>query len=89
MHFLDNDAARSACIRADASTSIGQKIVETYVDLEYKCRFSPWFARVASHSNPADDPVSNDLLFPLAFECKQSRTGLASALESMGDLRVH
>ena len=60
VHYLDNDAARSAFIRASASTSLGTTLVTDYVNFEYKCRFSPWFARVASHSNPADQPSRLD-----------------------------
>ena len=58
VHYLDNDAARSAFIRASASTSLGTTLVTDYVNFEYKCRFSPWFA--ASHSNPADQPSRED-----------------------------
>ena len=56
VHYLDNDAARSAFIRASASTSLGTTLVTDYVNFEHKCRFTAWFARVASHSNPADQP---------------------------------
>ena len=41
VHYLDNDAARSAFIRASASTSLGTTLVTDYVNFEYKCRFSP------------------------------------------------
>jgi hypothetical protein len=60
IHYLDNDAARSAFIRASASTSLGTALVADYVNFEYRCHFSPWFARVASHSNPADQPSRLD-----------------------------
>ena len=56
IHYLDNDAARSAFVRAHASTDLGNALIEQYVDFEFTCRFSPWFARVASHSNPSDEP---------------------------------
>ena len=56
VHYLDNDAARSAFVRAHASTDLGAALIAEYVEFEYKCRFSPWFARVASHSNPSDEP---------------------------------
>lgn len=55
-HYLDNDAARSTFIRAGASTSLGTTLVTDYVDFECNRRFSSWFARVASRSNPADQP---------------------------------
>ena len=60
VHYLDNDAARLAFIRADASTTLGAILVADYVDFEYRCYVSPWFARVASHSNPADQPSRLD-----------------------------
>ena len=41
---------------ASASTSLGATLVTDYVNFEHKCRFTAWFARVASHSNPADQP---------------------------------
>jgi hypothetical protein len=52
VHYLDNDGARSAFVRAHASTDFGAALIAEYVEFEYKCRFSPWFARVACHSNP-------------------------------------
>ena len=56
VHYLDNDAARSACIRGDAATPLGRALIQNYISHEYKCRFSPWFSRVPTSSNPADDP---------------------------------
>ena len=56
MQFLDNDAAKSSFVRANAATKLGCALVNSFTEMEYRCRFSPWFARVASHSNPADDP---------------------------------
>ena len=56
VHYLDNDAARSACIRGDAATSLGRALIQDYISHEYKCRFSPWLSRVPTSSNPADDP---------------------------------
>ena len=60
VHYLDNDAARSAFIRANASTTLGSTLIAEYINFEYKCCFSPWFARVASHSNPSDQPSRLD-----------------------------
>ena len=55
VHYLDNDAARSAFVRTHTSTDLGAALIAEYVEFEYKYRFSPWFARVASHSNPSDE----------------------------------
>ena len=51
VHYIDNDAACSALVRADGATRLARALVNQYVDFEYKCKFFPWFARVPSHSN--------------------------------------
>ena len=53
--YLDNDAARSALIRADGSTELSQVLIAELVKLEKDTGILPWFARVPSASNPADD----------------------------------
>ena len=53
--YLDHDAARSALIRADGSTELSQVILAEFVKLEKDTGILPWFARVPSASNPADD----------------------------------
>ena len=88
VHYLDNDAARSAYVRAHASTDLGAALIAEYVEFEYKCRFSPWFARVASHSNPSDEPSRMNFEATLAWASKQSRIGPARALVAVGNHRV-
>jgi hypothetical protein len=41
---------------ASASTSLGTTLTTEYVNFERKCRFAAWLARLASRSNPADQP---------------------------------
>ena len=53
--YLDNDAARSGLIRAEGSTELAQKLISEFVILEKQLRIFPWFARVPTASNPADD----------------------------------
>ena len=53
--YLDNDAARSGMIRAEGSTRLAQVLISEFVKLGKKLRVFPWFARVPSASNPADD----------------------------------
>jgi len=53
--YLDNDAARSGLIRADGSTRLTKAMIGQFVNLEKTLRILPWFARVPSASNPADD----------------------------------
>lgn len=66
---------------------IGRKLVETYVDFEYECRISPWFARVASHSNLADDPSRMQIFLHRGTRHKD-RPDPTSPLESMGYLQM-
>ena len=70
VHYLDNDAARSAYFRAHASIDLGAALIAEYVEFEYKCRFSPWFARVASHSNPSDEPSRMNFEAPWLKQAK-------------------
>ena len=87
VHYLDNDAARSAFIRANASTPLGTTLVADYIEFEYKCCFSPWFARVASHSNPSDQPsrLTSQLL---GWMARTESTLSASAHVRMGNQPV-
>ena len=87
-HYLDNDAAGSAFIPASASTSLGTTLVTDYVNFEYKCRFSPWFARVASHSNPADQPSRLDFSPIWLRDAERFELVLPEHL-SHGNQRVH
>ena len=41
---------------ASASTSLGTTLITEYVNFEHKCRFAAWLAKLASRSNPADQP---------------------------------
>ncbi|CAE7245150.1 unnamed protein product [Symbiodinium sp. CCMP2592] len=54
--YLDNEAARGALTSARSSTLTGMKIVESFLRLEDRSLCRPWFGRVPTHSNCADDP---------------------------------
>eukprot|EP00435_Cladocopium_sp_Y103_P039661 s4259_g10.t1 len=84
VHYLDNDAARSSFVRGDAGTRLGRVLVENYLDQEYKCRFAPWFARVASVSNPADSPSRLELDAPWLLGVKQYPLVLPTHLSQWG-----
>eukprot|EP00435_Cladocopium_sp_Y103_P030658 s4259_g7.t1 len=84
VHYLDNDAARSSFIRGDAGTRLGRVLVENYLDQEYKCRFAPWFVRVASVSNPADSPSRLELDAPWLLGVKQYPLVLPTHLSQWG-----
>ena len=56
--YLDNSAAHSALVRADGSTpiaAIAAGIVQEFLKYEKILSLLPWFGRVPSLSNPADD----------------------------------
>ena len=59
--LFGQDAARSTFIRASASTSLSTTLVADYVDLNTNA-FSLSVYRVASRSNPADQPFRLDFL---------------------------
>ncbi|CAE7743608.1 unnamed protein product [Symbiodinium sp. CCMP2592] len=54
--FLDNEAAQSALIAGRSGTDHGRKLVQRFLDAEHRWRARPWFGRVPTHSNPADEP---------------------------------
>lgn len=58
--FIDNEASRAALIKAWSDVSLANNILRLYVDEEMSCGWRPWFGRVPSHSNPADDPSRLD-----------------------------
>ena len=64
---------------------LARGLVESYVDLEARCRFAPWFARVPSHSNLGDKPsrlkfdaprLSGAKLVPLVLPAHLSDWGI-------------
>lgn len=54
--FIDNEASRSGLIKAWSNISFANNIIRLYVDDELEHGWKPWFGRVPTHSNPADDP---------------------------------
>ena len=53
--YLDNTAAHSALVRAEGATPAAAGIVRDFVKYETLLGLLPWFGRVPSISNPADD----------------------------------
>lgn len=84
VHYWDNDAARSAFVRAHASTELGAALIEQYVEFEFTCRFSPWFARVASHSNPSDEPSRTNFGAPWLQNAQQISLVLPAHMSEWG-----
>ena len=56
VNFVDNEASRSALIKAWSDKELANNIIRSYVDDEMEHGWKPWFGRVPTHSNPADDP---------------------------------
>ena len=54
--FINNEASRAALIKAWSDSIHANNILRLYVDDEMLHGWKPWFGRVPSHSNPADDP---------------------------------
>ena len=54
--YGDNDAARASMIAGRAATVVSSHLVESFVSKEMELQIKPWFARVPTASNIADDP---------------------------------
>ncbi|CAE7862532.1 unnamed protein product [Symbiodinium sp. KB8] len=59
--FVDNDAAKYALVRSCSATQTGAAIVDAIRLLEQRFQLRVWYARVPTHSNPADAPSRLDV----------------------------
>ena len=59
--YVDNEAAKAACVRAWGSTRLGNSLVRHVCVCEVVHKISPWYSRVPSFSNPADAPSRGDV----------------------------
>ncbi|CAE7740635.1 unnamed protein product [Symbiodinium sp. CCMP2592] len=59
--YLDNEAAKGALVSGKSSTLPGQSIVSSVLDLEDSARIRPWYGRVPTSSNPADETSTTGL----------------------------
>ena len=57
--YGDNDAARSCLIAGRSVTQVGEKIVSSFVDLEFSLQLKVWFSRVPT-MNIAEGPSRLD-----------------------------
>ena len=71
--YSDNNAASIALVRADGATPAARGIVTEFVKFEKRLHWLPWFGRMRSHSNPADDASRFSFNVPWLFRAKQSR----------------
>ena len=82
--YLDNNAAHSALVRADGATPVATGIVNEFVKFEKLLHLLPWFGRVPSHSNPADDASRLSFDSPWLAEAKHVQVVLPSHLSQWG-----
>ena len=66
--YGDSDAARSSLIAGRSVTQVGEKIVSSFVDLEFSLQLKVWFSRVPMSSNIADGPSRLDCSEVLSLE---------------------
>ena len=82
--YLDNDAARSSLVRGTGATTLGQKLIDLTIELEDSAETVPWFARVPTSSNPADE-VSRLCFDGVLFKnSKRSEISLPEHLKDWG-----
>ena len=56
LYFIDNDSARLALIKSYSPSLPSLKMVMQCLQWDFENRSVPWYARVPTHSNLADDP---------------------------------
>ena len=54
--FVDNNGVRDAAISGNVKSSVARRMLETLLQKEYELSLVPWYARVPSPANPADEP---------------------------------
>ena len=54
--YLDNEASRSAYLKAYGATEVADGLVAAFTEAEMALQIKSWFARVPSSSNVADAP---------------------------------
>ena len=59
--FVDNDAAKYALVRSCSATKMGASIIDAIRIIEQNFQLRVWYARVPTHSNPADAPSRLDV----------------------------
>ena len=82
--YLDNNAAHSALVRADGATPAAAGMVNEFVKFEKLLHLLPWFGRVPSYSNPADDASRLSFNVPWLALAKQKQVVLPSHLSQWG-----
>jgi len=58
--FVDNNGSKDSIVKGHSFSRAGDDIVRAVITLEYEQCSWNWYARVPTHSNPADDPSRLD-----------------------------
>ena len=56
IYFIDNDSARLALIKGYSPVLASLLLIMTSAQQDAELSSAPWYARVPTHSNPADEP---------------------------------
>ena len=82
--FLDNNAARSAFIRAVGATKPAQHLVDLFISREERLRILSWFGRVPTHSNISDAPSRLVFNESPTMRCQRKRVVFPSHFSTWG-----
>ena len=93
--YTDNNAVRDAMISCHTTNTVAKKILIATLSLESELQLAPWYARVPTDSNTADNPsrlTTSPLLKMGAKQCEvcvEERWGvLVTRAESWGEQQV-
>ena len=78
--YLDNNGARDVTIKGYSQFEPATLFVEVLLSLEERAEICPWYARVPSKSNPADEPSRNKPLANVPMSCSDEVTSLVNDL---------
>ena len=59
--FIDNNSARDVAISGTGRNAVASSLVEFMLKLEMSLNLTPWYARVPTSSNVADEPSRGDV----------------------------
>ena len=79
--FIDNNAVRDSLIGCKSSSKVASVILEQVLQAESDASIIPWFARVPSKSNIADDPSRGQVEQLTKLNCVQEHVSLKRKLE--------
>jgi hypothetical protein len=90
--YLDNEAGRSAFLKAYGATEIADRMVRNFTYHEMELQIKSWFARVPSASNLADAPslledsyLRDQGAYKVAIDWLAIRETLAAVFHKLGE----